>query len=1311
MATLILGAAGSALGSAVAGPAGAIVGRAVGAFVGNTIDHHLFGQAVSRHTEGPRLPSLEVQASTEGAGLPLVFGRVRLAGQVIWATNYEEVVTTTRHKSGGKGGGGGGGRRQTTTTTSYSYFTNFAVGLCEGEIASVSRVWADGKPLDLNTVAMRVYKGTEDQEPDPLIAAKDGPSPAYRGTAYVVFERLPLEDFGRRLPQLAFEVLRPVGGLEDRIRAVTLIPGATEFGYHPDPVVRTAGAGVTEAENTHDPAASTDWHASLDQLQAVCPNLERVALVVAWFGTSLDAATCRIEPRVERRNKTTSTPWQAAGLGRTAANAVSRHDGRPAFGSSPDDASVIAAIRDLKARGLKVTLMPFIMMDVPENNALTDPWTGTAGQPAYPWRGHITVSPAPGRPGTPDKTAAAARDLAAFVGSASPHQFAVRSNAVAYFGPNEWSFRRFILHMASLCRAAGGVHAFLLGSELKSLTTVRDAPGSYPFVDALVSLAADVRQIVGHGCVLTYAADWSEYASHQPNDGSGDLTFHLDPLWASPDVDVIGIDQYQPITDWRHAADHLDRDLGASPYDPAVIEAGLTGGENFDWYYANEADRAAQVRTPITDGAYGEPWVYRSKDLVGWWSNPHHNRVGGVREPDPTAFVPGSKPIWLCEFGAPAVDLAGNTPSAFPSDKPGNDSLPYAAKGYRDDAQQRAILETALALWGREGSAANPLSPLDGRAMIDPSAIHLWTWDARPFPAFPYARDVWSDGVNWVRGHWLNGRLGAASLRALLAAMEEHFGLPPVDAGGVHGVVEGYKLADPARARGVLDNLSAVFALQLSPRPAGCAAAMRASGKAVRVPVGDLVEVKDTPLLAIARADPETLPRQITLGFSSSLHDYRTGVVRSARREGVAGPDEFLSLPLTLDPARAGQIAERLVQERHVAAQSVAMVLPPSLKALEPGDRIDLVLAGGATLPLCIDRLVDGAERQVEAHCIDPALYEVAPAKDIFSSMPTRPVFGAPDLVVLDLPAHGDAQAASHNVRLAAFADPWPGSLDVFTGSQAEGFAPAQALTTPAVLGRLAEGAAPGPVAYIHHGGTCLVDAPTGSLSSITQAALMNGGNLAALVSGDRLEVLQFHTAELVEPGRYRLAGLIRGLGGTEDAAATPWPAGARFVLLEGSVEPLNTALDVVQRGTTVRVEPHKGGVAGLARAEGSVVAIPRSLRPLAPVHLRAGLESDGSLFLTWQRRARTGGDDWSLTSVPLGEERELYQITVMDGTRTLRVAEAQSPAWTYTLADQTADGLTPASLPATLTITVRQLGTGGRAGAARSIRPFQPYQ
>lgn len=55
---------------------------------------------------------------------------------------------------------------------------------------------------------VRIYTGTQDQEPDTLIESYVGAGdvPSYRGMSYVVFEKLALESFGNRLPQFAFLV-------------------------------------------------------------------------------------------------------------------------------------------------------------------------------------------------------------------------------------------------------------------------------------------------------------------------------------------------------------------------------------------------------------------------------------------------------------------------------------------------------------------------------------------------------------------------------------------------------------------------------------------------------------------------------------------------------------------------------------------------------------------------------------------------------------------------------------------------------------------------------------------------------------------------------------------------------------------------------------------------------------------------------------------------------------------------------------------------------------------------------------------------
>ena len=250
MATIVLQTVGAAVGGMIGGPVGAMAGRALGALAGAAIDNALFSGDATKHVEGPRLKDIDGLTSTEGAPIPRVYGRARIGGQLIWATRLEEVVNTKSNR-GNQGGKGMGGPK--TVTTTYSYFANLAVGLCEGRIAFIRRVWADGRELDLSTLTMRVHKGSDTQNPDPLVVAKEGAdhAPAYRGLAYVVFERLPLADFGNRVPQFSFEVVRPVDGLNRMVRAVCLIPGASEFGYDTEPVMQVLDLGKTRPENRH----------------------------------------------------------------------------------------------------------------------------------------------------------------------------------------------------------------------------------------------------------------------------------------------------------------------------------------------------------------------------------------------------------------------------------------------------------------------------------------------------------------------------------------------------------------------------------------------------------------------------------------------------------------------------------------------------------------------------------------------------------------------------------------------------------------------------------------------------------------------------------------------------------------------------------------------------------------------------------------------------------------------------------------------------------------------------------------------------
>lgn len=164
-------------------------------------------------TEGPRLESLQTTDSAYGNDIPIPFGTVRLGGNVIWSTDLTEQKVTSTQSTGGKGGGGGGSQ----TTTTYLYYVSFAVCFGEGVARDILRIWADGKLLynakagssqgTKDGVNFRFYPGDETQLADSAIVADRGAqAPAHRGLCYVVFDNLPLQDFGNRIPSITAEI-------------------------------------------------------------------------------------------------------------------------------------------------------------------------------------------------------------------------------------------------------------------------------------------------------------------------------------------------------------------------------------------------------------------------------------------------------------------------------------------------------------------------------------------------------------------------------------------------------------------------------------------------------------------------------------------------------------------------------------------------------------------------------------------------------------------------------------------------------------------------------------------------------------------------------------------------------------------------------------------------------------------------------------------------------------------------------------------------------------------------------------------------
>ena len=1261
MATIVLQAVGSAIGAAVGGPVGAVVGRTLGAIGGAYIDQQLFGPG-DRHVNGPRLENAQVLSSREGAAVPQVYGRARVSGEVIWATRFDEVQSVERQSQGGKGGA------PKSTVTSYSYFANFAVGLCEGEIATIGRIWADGKLIDQTDFTLRLHKGDEQQLPDSLIEAKQDPgnAPAYRGTAYLVFEDFPLENFGNRIPQIAVEIIRPIGMLEKRVYGVNVIPGSTEFGYDTQVATKAVSQSEQIKVNVNQSMAITDFVASLDELVSVCPNLKQVALVVTWFGTDLRAGHCQIRPGVESRQSLgfTDTSWSVSGISRLQAHEVSKVDGNPAFGGTPSDASVVRAIQEIKSRGLQVCITPFIMMDIPVQNGLNDPY-GEAEQAVYSWRGRITCDPAPQQSATVDQTAAARSQLEIFTGTALSSQFQTLSSGVNFTGAEEWSYRRMILHYAHLADLAGGVDMFLIGSEMRGLTSVRANGHSFPFIEHLAQLADDVAAIAGPNCLITYGADWSEYFGYHPQDGSQNVYFSLDTLWSRASIGAVGIDNYMPLSDWR--PDSTLPDAGRISADIFTASNNIAGGEGFDWYYESYADRSNGIRSPITDGL-GKPWVFRYKDLVGWWSNQHYTRLAGAELQQPTPWLPKCKPIIFTEFGCPAVHNGLAQPNVFVDPKSSESHFPYFSNRGRDDDAQSVYIAAHQKHWDQTHpefvSANNPTSPVYGGPMVDIEKSQLWAWDARPYPAFPALTAIWSDASNWSTGHWLNGRMGSLRLADLIVALVSKAGLSKVDVSKVTGMVDGYVVAETGSTRSALEFIVNLYQIAVHEDAGVLKFSSPGKDPVLKVGAEDRVQLEKQALLSSVREQRSDLPISAHARHIDPGNDFQEAETFVQRTDQPHQRQQWFSGPLVLGQERLRPVLENWLKQRWVGQDTVQFAVPPRRSELTVGDQI--AFEDSAFAPRYeIEEIEERDVFVVSAKAIETR--EICAASNLKTSPKslTANRFGKPHVIFMDLPLLPDMTGEDGN-KVAVTTVPWSGVQNIYASHSGDEFNFVQSIENSAFTGELlADLAASHTTSRHDNKTTVLLKLRNGTLSSISQLAMLNGANTAFVRStSGAWEVLQFTNATLIAEKTWRLSGLLRGQAGTEVEASLGANQGADIVIYNEAVESLNGAVSIRGLETSWLVGPQGKEIGSVEFSQVSYAPGRRAMVPYSPVHLTASFTAANYLEITWIRRDRRLADDWSLLEIPMSETTESYTV-VLKNAETEWSAIRHSPSIT----------------------------------------------
>ena len=811
---------------------------------------------------------------------------------------------------------------------------------------------------------------------------------------------------------------------------------------------------------------------------------------------------------------------------------------------------------------------------------------------------------------------------------------------------------------------------------------------------------------------LRYGARWiasaPEADQHAFLESLGEDALHALPFlfefWAMPH-------QVPPDGDWRswvimggrgagktRAGAEWVRGLveGDGPRDPGRVSRVALVGETVD-----------QVREVMIHGESGiiaccppdrRPTYNASRKRLEW----PNGAIAHVH----TAFSPEGlrgpqfDAAWVDEFGCAALDRGTNQPNKFIDPKSSESRLPRYSTGARDGLIQKQYYKAMLSYWA--DPAHNPQSDVYAGPMLDMSRAFAWAWDTRPYPFFPIRDELWSDGANYAKGHWLTGRVSSRSLASVVAEICRRAGVADFDVSRLWGYVRGYVIGDVGEARAALEPLMLRFGFDAIERD-GCLVFKMRDGLSP-IPLDETAVALDAgqegTFVRTREAEAEQSGR-MRLRFVEADGDFdivaEEAIMPDDATHAVATSE--LSMALTRGEGRA--ITERWLAEARVAREAISFALPPSRLDIGAGDVVDVPGEAGEGRALFrVDRVEQGPHQVLEAVRIAPRIYQETDLKDppaarkaVKGPVPVTPLF-------MDLPLITGVEDPSVP-HIAATSEPWPGSVAVYQSSGGQAFRLNSLVNGRSVVGVTETDLEPGCAGRFDRGDGVVVTLQSGTLEAVDEAALLAGANTIAIGDGDpdAWELFQFRSAALIGPKRYRLTGLLRGQRGSDHLAETVWAKGSYVVLMNGLPQQLDRASTPRSIAQTYRVGPAAQPYDTPSFVQQTHAFAGNGLRPYSPVHLRAVAAADGGYEVSWVRRTRIDGDNWELADVPLGEASERYHVDVLHAGSVVRSTTVTAPQWTYGVTQQQQDGVTGA-----VTFRVAQISDRFGPGVAATI-------
>lgn len=1226
-----------AAGGAYAGAAFGAIGTAVGWTLGATLGNALF---VHNDQEGPRLSDTRVQSSAYGTPINITWGSTRVDGNIIWAPPI------TEHKQSQKVGSflGIGG----STVTTYTYTATFAVGVCEGPISRIRRIWANGTLIYSRMGAdsyitpefpVKIYRGTQTQTFDPNISEwcgiNDVPKVAHRGLCYVVFVDMPLEDYGNRVPTLSFEIVK--GQDECPLHSADAVE---------DLVENPAGA-------TWSLAASGTITAR-EQVGHFFPDIQRAA-----FGTISNAGNIGVvfyDTSVYPPRKLRYLDCDPDFSPNTGTELMGCHGGFCLREIIPDGYGSASRFSTTGSH------LFFMLIRYAGSNYLM---TVNADSMAMT---HVTyIQSLFGTPFGP------------YVGYNDDYVYPYDRVAM------RWDHRNLVLHVQESWMDKGFPVDYA-GYPTIPPARIVPLPGAYSVPSRVVSGLTR-----SDGAVYS----WTIARPSKMLDGIQHENYWLD-LGAFGDFPYSvcweGWSTGPAFCVWSFGTG-AEYDTGLIAYVTKYIDLDgkvqdLPSSVNFTthnglaWDSARERVIAATKRNVYTykigSGTNAlmlltELTVEVLRDWFGgvdqsWFSSltSTNGRIDGI--------------VYFEKFDAIGVILNFDSDSRVAT--------------FLLDAGTGEIIDGGCLYDGPGNQAFGQ--------MMAPVSKSLYALTGGMSGAYVYSIPFGKSlAVEKIKLYEIvddvSERMGIAAGQRDTASLDDD--------------VWGYQLGRPMTGRAAIEGLQAPYFFDPVESGATMRFVKRGGALAATVPTEDLTVIESSnssvpPAITTKRALEQDLPRRVTFRFSDPDRAYDPNSTYGERLETQAVNDVVFDLPVVMQADEAQWRCESMLYESWMARTTSAFTTGPRWAHLEPTDPISITSDDGMLYRLRLTKKTEhGVAGSIAWEAVEeddglfsrPVIENIAPAVEDT----TQPVnTSVARLVLMDIPvlefSEPDVPMLRAAVNGVSPGGAFPGA-ELFSSTDDATYQSAGVMALGASVGFATT--VLGPLSS-HANDPCNGDAVTvslhhGRLLSCTWDELAAGANHAWLGG----EVIQFQRADLIAADTYRLTGLLRARGGTDDLTSTH-AIGEDFVMLDGAAY----ALGVASYTPSVYYAAVTRGLTMIGAPRVLVETAKRHALPLSPCELRVGKNQGGDIVVSWTRRDRHGMFWIDGVDAPQTDP-ESFVITFgsPDWTGTVREIAVTDETYTYANAEWTSDFATSPPAAAGIGIAVYQVSTAvGRGIPAR---------